>query len=489
MELVALGLVLVNGSAVVTSAIRGAIGRPAEFGGAPEGSLAAVLVAGGIWAFHALTRRDDERVGPMEGPAAWWPRLAWYALVAGALVMLCSSATELIRTLLDVAVGRSSIVGATDPWLAPVAGSFAGILVGGCAWLGLWLGLDRRLRSPGWIGPSERASAVRKGFLAGGIVVGAATTLLAVSGGLAVALAWLLGAAETTDPSRAFQDAVGPPIAILPFTIVWWWSRRRLLAEGPWAWPRDGVVAARRLSSYASAAVGLAFAAVGAGWLVGFVVDVALGGERTILAGSDVWHREVATYLAYLLVGTPLWLWSWIVATRRWATMPQLEAAATQRRVYLYLVLATTLIASISGLAVIIYRLFGVLLGATAPSNVVSELSQPVGVVLVGALVVAYHGLALRTDLALREPAAAGPAPAMTWATDATTATATAVTSTAAGTATLRPTGPPVELSVVVVGPPDADPDQVLATLRDALPAGYAIRPSSPAPDASPGPA
>ena len=477
-ELVGLGLVLLNGSAVVTDAIRGAIGRPAEFGGAPEGPFAAVLVAAGIWVFHASTRRDDERAGPLEGPADWWPRLAWYALVAGALVMLCSGATELIRTLLDLAVGRSSILGETDPWLAPVAGSFAGILVGGGAWLGLWLGLDRRLRSPGWIGPSERASAVRKAFLAGGIVVGAATTLLAVGSGLAVAMAWLLGAAESTDGARAFQDSVGPPIAIVPFTLVWWWSRRRLLAEGPWAWPRDGAVAARRLSGYASAAVGLAFAAVGAGWLVGFVVDVVLGGERTIIAGSDAWHREVATYLAYVLVGTPVWLWSWIGATRRWAAMPGLEAAATQRRVYLYLVLAAALIASISALALVVYRLFGIVLGATQPSNIVSELSTPVGVIVVGAMIVAYHGLALRTDLALREmEPAATPAPAPTWAT------AIPVPDTPA---TVSLAGSAVELSVVVVGPPGADPDEVLATLRAALPTGYGIRPTEAGSEATP---
>ncbi len=327
-------------------------------------------------------------------------------------------------------------------------------------------------------------AAVRKAFIAGGIVVGAAMTLFAAASGLTAAVAWALGAAETTDPAVAVQDAIGPSISFLPFTLAWWWSRRRLLAEGSGAWPEGGVMAARRLSGYASAAVGLAFAGVGAGWLIGLLVDVVLGGQRTVIAGADVWRRELASFVAYLVVGTPLWVWHWIAATRRWAETPRLEATAAARRVYLYLVLATALITSISALGLIAYRLFGIVLGATAPPNVVSEISTPVGVVLVGALVVAYHGLAMRADLAMRETA---PSELAEVAEVAEPAVGAAVVGPLEAPGTLAPSGPAVEIPLVVVGPPGADPDQVLAALRSALPAGYGIRSPGSGPEAPPG--
>lgn len=473
-ELVALGVALANGSTVVTSVIRGVIDRPSPYDSGAEGPLAAVLIGGVVWAFHAWVRRGDERAGPLSASAAWWPRVSWYLLMAAGVVMLCFGAVQLIQALLDLAVGRSIVDetildGGSEWWVEPVVGGIASILIGGGTWLGLWLGLDRRLRSSDWIGPSERTAAVRKAFLTGGIVFGAAATLFAAVTGLSAALSWLLGASQTTDPALAVQDAVGPSISFLPFAFVWWWSRRQSQAEGASAWPEGGIEAARRLAGYAAAAVGLAFAAVGAGWLIGLVLDVVLGGQRTVIAGADVWRRELATYVADLVVGTPLWLWNWTVAIRRRMASPEVEATATTRRVYLYLVLAATLIASISALALIAYRLFGIVLGATAPPSVVSEISTPVGVVLIGALVVAYHGLAMRADLAMR---VMGPSKVAE------------VAEVTVGAAVAAP--PAVEIPLVVVGPPGADPDRVLATLRSALPAGYGIRSPGSGPEAPP---
>jgi hypothetical protein len=471
-ELVSFGLILVNGTTLVQGMIRSVISRPAEYGGGPEGALAAILVGLGIGAFHVRTRDDDERAGSLIGSAAWWPRLAWYLLASLSLAMLCFSSAQLLQTLLDVAVGRSTIIDRAEWWVDPVVGDISVMIVGGATWFGTWLWLSRRLRSREWVGPSERVALIRKAFLTGVIVVGAAATLFAASDGLTAALAWVFGAAETTDPAVAVQDAIGPSIAFLPLTFAWWWGRRRLLAEGPDAWPEAGVAAARRLIGYSLAAVGLAFSAVGAGWLIGFLVDVVLGGDRTVIAGTDVWRRESATYVAFLAVGTPLWLWHWIAAIQRQVGAPRLEAASPQRRVYLYLVLAAAMISSISALALIAYRLFGIVLGATQPPNVVSELSTPIGAALIGVLVVVYHALAMRADLALREPEPAEaiepPAPV----------------AAVAQPAAVAPIGPGVEIPLVVVGPAGIDPDPALAALRAALPAGYSLR----RPGSTPGP-
>jgi hypothetical protein len=66
--------------------------------------------------------------------------------------------------------------------------------------------------------------------------------------------------------------------------------------------------------------------------------------------------------------------------------------------VFLYIALGVPLISSITAGALIVYRLFQILLGAGESGNIASELSTPAGIVIVAAAVVAYHGMALRRD-------------------------------------------------------------------------------------------
>jgi len=116
------------------------------------------------------------------------------------------------------------------------------------------------------------------------------------------------------------------------------------------------------------------------------------------------------------------------------------------RRSFLLIVLAGSVIAGLGSLAVVLYRLFGSLLGANLFGNTASELSAPLGILIVAVTVGLYHGLSLRRDLALR--AAAVPVPAEPVA---------------------------ARRSLVLIGPPDADLDAALEALRTGLPAGYRL--------------
>jgi hypothetical protein len=187
-EFIALVLAMFGASAAIHILISQVAGAPEEYGGtfSDPAAIAVVGVAG--WGYHAWTRAGDERAGELRGPAAWLPRLARYALAFIAGLMLCFGAAELIDVLLRALVGRGDIVSGEAWWVGRVATGVGQLAVGTAAWGGLWVVSSRLLAGDDWRAASERTSAVRQVYLGLGIVVGAAATLLAASGGLAALL-------------------------------------------------------------------------------------------------------------------------------------------------------------------------------------------------------------------------------------------------------------------------------------------------------------
>jgi hypothetical protein len=454
-EFIALVVALFGASAAIEVLIRQVAGAPQEYGGTFSDPAAIAVVGVVGWGYHAWIRAGDERAGELRGPAAWLPRLARYALAFIAGLMLCFGAAELIDVFLRALVGRGDIVSGEAWWVARVAAGVGQLAVGAAGWAGLWLVSIRLLAGDHWRAASERTSVVRQVYLGLGFVVGAAATLLAASGGLAALLKWGLGIAESSDPARLVQDVVAPSISYLPFTLAWRFSRSRLLGEAARTGDETVVAAARRRANFLAAAVGIAVAGAGSAWVLGLLLDIVLGGVRTIVAGRDVWGTELSQYAAFAIVGTPLWLWQWSAALRRRSAEPDVEATSTERRAYFYLVIAGALISSISALALIVYRVFGIVLGARVPASPISDLSTPIGIAVVAVGIVAYHALALRADMRLRAALVATPV--------------------AEAGASERAAGA-VTVPVIVTAPPGTDPDSVVAILQDRLPAGYGVR-------------
>jgi len=454
-EFTALVFALFAGSAAIEMLFRQVAGSPAEYGGTFSDSAALAIVGIVGWAYHARVRAGDELLAELDGPAAWWPRLARYALAFIAGLILCLGAAGIIEVGLRALVGRGDIVSGADWWVTPVASGVGKVAVGFVGWGGLRLVSARLLRAPDWRGASERTSAVRMVFLGLGVVVGAGATLMAAGAGFAALLRWALGVDASPDAATLVQDVLAPSISYLLFTLAWWFSRSRLLGEAAQTGDDARVAAARRRANHLPALVGVAIGGVGSAWVVGLLLDVGLGGVRTIVAGRDAWGTELSQYAAFAIVGIPLWLWQWAAALRQRAAEPDLEGTSTERRAYLYLVIAGALISSISAVALIVYRVFRIVLGADVTASPVSDLSTPIGVAIVATGIVVYHAVALRSDLRLRATLVASPAD---------------VAPAHGGIAA------PVEIVVIVSGPPGADPDVVVAIVRERLPAGYGVR-------------
>jgi hypothetical protein len=204
------------------------------------------------------------------------------------------------------------------------------------------------------------------------------------------------------------------------------------------------VATAARLDLHAVALVGLAIGAVGAGWLAGLGIDALFGGTRN----REYW--DLGQYLPYTVFGLAVWAWRWLPIRARHAADPAGEAASTIRRSFLLVILAGSVIGGIASLALVLYRLFGSILGAGLGGNAVSELSAPIGTLLAAVVVSAYHGQLLRRDIALHE--ATGKAPGMA-----------------------PEVGGTVQRTIVLRGPAGADLGQAVDALRAVLPPGHTL--------------
>jgi hypothetical protein len=204
-----------------------------------------------------------------------------------------------------------------------------------------------------------------------------------------------------------------PLVALLPWLGAAWHGRRQLLDEAHRSNDPGRAAAALRLDRYISSAVGLAFGAVGFGWLLGLAIDALLGGNRMALS-PDGWRFELGSSLPNAVLGLALWAWRWWEVSGARGMNPVAEASSRIRRAALLGILGVSLTVGVAALAVILYRLFGNALGIGVPGSLASELSTPAGALIMAAAIALYHGLLVRADARLRTVAVAeAPVPAL----------------------------------------------------------------------------
>jgi hypothetical protein len=204
---------------------------------------------------------------------------------------------------------------------------------------------------------------------------------------------------------------------------------------------------------YGLALVGVAFAATASAVIGGLLLDLLVGGDR-VLGGGDAAREQLLRAVPFAILGVVTWAWAWRRIGLRFAGDPDGESMSTIRRAMLLITLAGSVIAGVIAAAILLYRLFGGLFGVQQGGDAVAEITRPLAVLVVAAVVGAYHGIQLRRDMARRaEHAAREPAPP----------------ATGAGGAPTR------SLALRLNGPAGADLDGVAARLRDALPPGVSL--------------
>jgi hypothetical protein len=319
------------------------------------------------------------------------------------------------------------------------------------------------MRRPGWRGRAERPSLLRLGFLvlALSVTVQGALTELAEVGAAG------LGAAMDTLPPGSSLVAllVGQTVLAVLFGIgaaahVQWMREDAQAIADP-----GRPAAVWRLERYVLALTGLAFAAGGVVALISIIVRSAagtelIGGETNPLAG------ELAQTVPFVAVGTLVWVMAWAQVIRRTEADPVAEAADPIRRVALLGVLAISVVSGLIGLAIVLYNLFVSLLDGHLGGAALAQLGMPLGLLVVGLVIGAYHGALLRRDVSLVPRAPAAEAPAVV---DLPLAPPPPAEQSVGVPAV------PHEVTLTLRGPDDADLEAALESARAALPEGYRL--------------
>lgn len=408
----------------------------------PVSGVSTAAVAFIVWLYHGVVRRGDLAAGPVQGAAAWLPRLYLYGLSLGALVASILGLQSLVSGL--------TVVPEFDEGYARLSAIEGGVTFGawGVVWAAHWFYAGRLAVADGWRGAQEQVSRMRLAAFIATIVVAVGFSISSISellqGILAPAIGEVPYEGDQTGPAL-----VRPLASAIPWLLVWW-SHVRWLRREPAAADALRAVHQVRLATHAPASIALALGGTGIGWLLGIGIDIAFGGDRRSNLYGVPWTFELALWVPMAIIGLIVWAWHWSSVLARRRRDPEGEANSTIRRAFLYLTLGVGVVVALASATLILYRLVGSILGAGLGGNAVSELSTPIGAVVTAAIALVYHGSLLRADQRRRPdemPERVPVAPAV-------------------------PVAAATRRSLELVGPVGADLDAALAAARAALPAG-----------------
>lgn len=200
--------------------------------------LLTALTYGSFWAYHRrVLGRDTLLLATEEGRQATIRRIYTYLVALIGLVLLASGLADLLRLLLDLALGGRATTDLGDrAWGDQISLFATGVIVGGLVWAVHWLSAQRDALAAG--GAAERRALVRRIYLF--LVLFAGVITLLVSGaillyrllrslGIGLAsddrsdLSWALGIAITAGGTIAYhlrvllddqRQRAGEPVAL-----------------------------------------------------------------------------------------------------------------------------------------------------------------------------------------------------------------------------------------------------------------------------------
>jgi Domain of unknown function (DUF5671) len=349
-----------------------------------EGWTAIVYIA--IWAFHyRIAARDRAAVGET-GASATLRRWYMYVVLLVALLTMLTGASSLIQVAWLKAM-RSSL--AANSYM----GDPAGILVAGAI---VW-GFHAFVISRDHVS-DDRHSTLRalQGFIV--VAISIATALVGASQILYYGLARTLGVDHPSGGGNDIIAAMAAPASqVVVYGLAWFLMRRRLALDAR-AQEADRQAAIRRLYTNLASLVSLGAWAVGAGGLLWTLAEQIEAPIIGVKAAS--WKDPVSFSVTLLVVGAVVWVAHW--RPTPWAT----DRQSLSRRLYVWAALLGSVLvilaAGVGMLNALLQQVFSAHPKLSDPGNL--DFGHYFAVILVAAVVGAYHWRVLRADAAARPP-------------------------------------------------------------------------------------
>lgn len=413
----------------------------AESGDEPVAdSIALATIAGATWVYHTWLRGRDLRRDDIVGGAAAVARFDRHLGSAIGLVIAAFGTSDVIAVCLRLVADRP-IDGAADWWQLALADAMARTAVGLGAFLVHGQEIRFTFRATGVLGEDDRRSRVRAMWMASLVLLATGMTIWAVGFAIESVVVRLLGAVEPDDLGRAAEEIVGPPLAAIPWIVLGWWVTRTASGERRTLGEADAESPVR-LASHVVSFLGLLFASVGVGRLLGIVIE-GLAGQPSLAFDDGMRPSEVAQAIGFIVAGGVPWATIW----------PRLRVpdsrSRTAHRAYLYAVIAASLAAGVPAAAIVLYNLLSSTLGASDIRSALAAIPIPIATVIVSGTVAGFHARLLRRDARADVP---GP-----------------------GAEVVLPPGPATEVALLLRVPAGSDPSVLLRDLRARLPAGSTL--------------
>jgi hypothetical protein len=380
---------------------------PARAAGAAVMALTAAVVLG----YHLRLSIDDRRATLIAGRAAAFRQLVFYLLVVIGLFWAASTTVSTLAGIWDrIADQIAPIPGFISSPYVPLStpsrddmlrfqliGAVPTILAGLALWLGTWIPLQRGLRPATADGEIERRSPQRK--LAIYLVV--FVSAVAVLGSATVALANVVERILGTPDREAFrniQHDLGTPVTnLIVFAAVWVFHRRVVQADAARETEVERAATVRRLYTYLIAAIGLAMLAIGTAGAIGVLGSYILG-------LNTHGNTETAAYIALVLVGAPVWAFSWWQAQHR---LSDEERRSLPRRGYLYLAILGGVLGVLVFGSASLYRVLNAVLAGAFPIATWHDIWHFSVDATVSALAFLFHLAVVRADRSAQLPTVA----------------------------------------------------------------------------------
>ncbi len=345
-------------------------------------NLAMLLAWGVVWVYHWWTLRR-------EGPEATRRTLhRWYlygatAFTLGWLVVGAHGFLSLVlQQIYDALFSR--VLTAAPLWSDALRDSLAWLVVGGVGWAFHWLYAAR----------GDTASVLRQVYLYLVAVFGGLAAVLVVAGILIYrTLQYLFDlSAFTASRQFSFLPTVLPVGLIGLLVGLYHWRVLQREAAGAEAGGRT----VRRAYRYLTTAFGLGALSSGLGVLLALIIGLVTGPASLT---ARWWRDPLSLAFALLLVGGPLWAYEWFRAELEARRGDPDERRALPRRLLVYGALTLAILGLLGNLVYVVYRLLESLLQRRLGLAPFFDMRGNMAVVIVAALVLAYYGLVLRSDL------------------------------------------------------------------------------------------
>lgn len=305
-------------------------------------------------------------------------RIYLYLVSAISLTVIAWAIIGLIRLIVSQEIGQGQIIA--------LASLLAAIIVGLPIFLFHWL-IAQRLAARD---EAERGSTIRRIFFGVVMATGATPIISNIYRLLDNALLNLLGGVHQTYYPYNLTTAEHLA-AIVVWGMIWFYLWRQLQSDNRLTPPREDLLGIRRLYLLAFAQAGVVMISLGAIGLLGTLMQA--------LATGLNWRTPVANGSAQLLVGCGVWVGHWLVLQRAFFTGSPLEERSVLRKVYLYLNIFVFSVMAVASASTLFKRFIELALGAPpAKEPLLSQLSGPLPLVIVGGVLWAYHWYVLHQD-------------------------------------------------------------------------------------------